>query len=198
MFIWGWGSKSIGQYTTNIDCSHCANPGLILVAFQKFFDIFYIPTIPLKKYYSLACSNCETHFQAESFNIELDSTFKVKTPWWGYSGLLVISILIVGIFCLERSDQQQKLAYLEAPHVNDLVVLKIKELKETPYTFAKIKKIEGDIITLTASKYAFSKLRQAQRESHKASINNDFSDDILEVSLEDFKKMDIESINRFG
>jgi hypothetical protein len=170
-----------------------------LVAFQKFFNIFFIPIIPLKKYYSLACSNCGTQFQAESFNIELDSTFNnVKTPWWGYSGLFVISILIVGIFFLGRSAQEQKLAYLEAPHVNDLVVLKLKELEETPYTFAKIKKIEGDKITLIASKYAFSKLRQAQKESRKASADSDFSDDILEVSLEDFKKMDIESINRFN
>lgn len=131
-------------------------------------------------------------------NIDLGNNLKAKTPWWGYSGLFIISILIVGIFFLGRFAHEQKLAYLEAPHVNDLVVLKLKELDGTPYTFVKIKKIEGDKITFLTSKYAFSKLRQAEKESRKASLDSDFSDDILEVTLEDFKKMDIESINRFN
>jgi hypothetical protein len=49
MIIWGWKTKNISEDVTNLDCSHCGDQGLILVTFQRFFDLFFIPTIPLSK-----------------------------------------------------------------------------------------------------------------------------------------------------
>ena len=200
MIVWGWSTKLIGQVMSGIQCSHCKYIGLTIAVFQIFFNLFFIPTIPLKKYYSFFCSNCGTEFQPNSSNIDLNSKndFKVKTPWWGYSGLFVISFFIVTLFCFEKYEQKQTLAYLESPRANDIIVIQDKENKEFPYIFIKIKNIDKEGITFSVSKYSYSKLDQAKRAAIKAAAENDFMDKDFEGSIENLKKMDVQSITRFS
>jgi len=193
MLIWGWGSKSIGSVPTDIQCSHCGYPSLTLTAFQRFFDFFYIPTLPLKKEYILFCSNCGTQFLAENFNIETDNIHKIKTPWWGFSGLAIISILAVLVMYFANSEHQKNEEYLKAPLVNDIIVFKEKE--HLNYVFIKITAVNNDNVTVLPSKYEYSSLSQANKVA-RSPLDGDFIDKEFELSLSELKELDVQSVKR--
>lgn len=71
-FIWGWNTRCIGENETNYSCSHCGYEEMTLVFMQKYFEVFFIPLIPLGKSEYLICSQCETQFKVESIGAKLD------------------------------------------------------------------------------------------------------------------------------
>src|SRR5438132_1656789 len=50
MFLhWGLSVKVLGAKKIDIKCNTCGSPGLSLTCMQRVFNIYWIPTIPLKK-----------------------------------------------------------------------------------------------------------------------------------------------------
>lgn len=193
MFIWGWSTKSIGNYLTNLPCSHCQYPNLALGAFQKFFDVFFIPTIPLGKEHFFICPKCETQFKVNEN--DLNSLPKVKTPWWGFSGMLIIGALIILGSTLKAFETPKEKINPENIAVNDIAIIKNNDDPDYPYSLIKVtEKMEGKLI-FTPGKYAYPTSYQAEKATWKTRQNS-FSEDSYETSIEDFKKLDITHIER--
>ena len=193
MFIWGWSTKSIGNHLTNLQCSHCQQSDLALVAFQKFFDVFFLPTIPLVKEQVFMCPKCEAQFQVNSYDLDPDSLPKVKTPWWGFSGLFVTIALVIGVSTLSAFEIPKEKITPETLAVNDIAVIKNNDEPDFPYSLIKISQIDDGKIIYNVGKYGYSTSYQAQkaaRRDHQGS----FSDDTYEASIEDFKKYDIDYV----
>jgi hypothetical protein len=102
-FLWGWGTKQTDEYAINCDCSHCESPYLSVVGFQKFIDIFFIPTIPLGKQQLLFCPQCQTQYQMAHMPFDTTKLPPLKTPIWGFSGLMVIGVLLLSAFLMTAS-----------------------------------------------------------------------------------------------
>lgn len=193
MFIWGWSTKSIGNYLTDLQCSHCQHPNLAVVTFQKFFDIFFIPTIPLAKENFFVCPKCETQFQVNGYNI--NSIPKIKTPWWGFSGLFVLIAVVIWGSILSAFEHSKEKINPDNLAINDIVVLKNSDESEFPYSLVKISQKNGEKLIFTNGKYAYSTSYQAE-EAAKKNKSYSFSKNTYEVSIEAFKKMDIIHIER--
>lgn len=193
MFIWGWSTKSIGNYLTNLQCSHCQYSNLALGAFQKFFDVFFIPTIPLAKEHFFICPQCETQFKANEN--DLDSLPKIKTPWWGFSGMFIIIVLIICGSTLSVFETPKEKISPENIAVNDIAVIKNNEEPDYPYSLIKVsEKVDGKLI-FTTGKYAYPTSYQAEKNARR-NQQNGFSENSYEASIEDFKKLDITYIER--
>lgn len=198
MFIWGWNTKSIGNTVTNLECSHCQYPNIVIAAFQKFFDVFFIPTIPLTKDHILICPNCETQFSMGGYGIDLDSIPKVKTPWWGYVGLFILALGISGIVILSMFvEPRNKNINVENLMANDVVVLKDKDNADFPYALLKITQVDNGELVFVHGKYGYSSAYQAGKAARKNRENN-FYEDTYEASVDEFKKLEIMDIEKFN
>lgn len=195
MIIWGWSTKSIGAYSTEIECTHCQQSNLALVAFQKFFDLFFIPTIPLSKEHSFVCTQCGTQYKPEGYNINTESIPKVKTPVWGFSGLFVILALVAGVTALSAFEKPKEKILPENLAANDVAVIKNLEDKEYPYSLIKIVKTDNSKLTFVNSKHAYSREYHAEKAARR-SKDDSFSSESYEATIDDLKQFDITYIKR--
>jgi hypothetical protein len=195
MIIWGWSTKSIGAYATDIQCTHCQQSDLTLAAFQKFFNLFFIPTIPLSKEHSFVCTQCGTQFKPEGYNLNKKSLPKVKTPVWGFSGLIVILVLAVGVSILSAFEKPREHILPENLAVNDIAVIKHEQDDKYPYSLIKISKIDNGKLIFVPSKYAYASEYKAERAARRNRDDN-FSSESYEVTTDDLKKFNITYIER--
>ena len=94
MIVWGWAAKKIGTHDVKGVCPSCKNATLVLVGWQRTFDVFWIPTIPLKKTSHVHCITCNASYSPEGFSERIH----FKTPWWAFSGLILLGTLFSLIF----------------------------------------------------------------------------------------------------
>jgi len=196
MIVWGSKFKIIDRKLVEDKCSHCDHNGLVQCTTQKFFTFFFIPTLPLKKYASYVCPNCATEYHPDAVAVNtVTKSTAAKTPLWGYSGLIIILLLMMFGGFMEYRENQLLAEYLESPKAGDMIVTKIADEKDTPYVFMKIKIVDGDKITLVHSKHMFSSQSQARKKAHAAK-EDAFSEESMLVTKEDFQKMDIVTAER--
>ncbi len=197
-------TRQIGTSIIDISCIHCRNPNIILITSQKIFRILFIPLIPLKKYRYLICSNCNTEFYIGDFNYTLMNVSKIRTPWRYYLVLSssIIIFLSFGIYYGDTKSEQKikaklenHLEYLEKPMPKDKIIFRDNEEPLCPFGIIKIAKLDNNLIRLIFSKHFFSHIESAKKIAEKEN-DNDFSDEVFEMSLEEFKKLDIVFIKR--
>lgn len=135
MIIWGSSTKNIASRITDLSCINCKENGLVYFAVQKFFTLFFIPTFPLEKDSYLSCSNCEHTFGNNVFETFIKNNIKEKTPWWGWSGAVLISLLIgFGIYTT-KAEKETTTLIRSHPEVDDIIFIKDSAASsKTPYT----------------------------------------------------------------
>jgi len=158
MFVWGWSTKEIGVKKILGNCPSCSLATLVIVGFQRVFDIFWIPVFPLGKSSCIRCQSCEKTYIYEPSADEMaiqNSSF--KTPWWSFSGLFIIIVLMIFGRISNTSMQKEYDSFKENPTLGTYFIFKNidDKYKETPYFFAKIVSIEEDKIILYLSQYAY-------------------------------------------
>lgn len=199
MIIWGFSTKEIGIKRTQGNCPSCSLPNLVIVGSQCVFDLFWIPIIPLKKSTCIRCQSCETIYVHEPSADEAaiqNSGF--KTPWWSFSGLFIIIVLIIFGYMSDASTKKEHDAFKENPTLGTYFTFKNvgDDYKKTPYVFGEIVSLEEDKIILHLSYYAYSKNSMASKGARAAKINpkNLLDLDIFEMQKKDFKNLDIQSL----
>ncbi|WP_299442460.1 zinc-ribbon domain-containing protein [uncultured Aquimarina sp.] len=109
MIIFGTSSSTI--HPAKLDggcCPFCKTKNQMWIqGYRKYFHVFWIPFFPLwKKVYSV-CSHCKGAFEKKEFkNQELISSFehfennKIKIPWYHFTGIILVVLLIMLISIL--------------------------------------------------------------------------------------------------
>ncbi len=201
MIVWGVSLKNIGRKNIHGNCPLCNSRDLYLVVMQKVLHIFWIPTLPTRKSKFVQCNQCGSQLPAEPFLMSMPTNETgIKTPWWNFLGLfIIIGLFIFGYFS-EKSASLDKVAFQNAPTVGVYFTydLETPSLKKTPYTCAKVEKVDGDKVTARISKYAYSKEKEA-RKAARDSMNNlqsPFGDETYEISRENFKALKVVSVLR--
>jgi len=197
MFIWGWNTKAIGQSETGLTCSHCGRKGLVVITMQTFLNVFWIPTFPMRKSSSVVCSNCRTVSRPDAYRLdECHINRSQKTPWWGFSGLVLIAALLGGAAIFSVYESEQTNTYLQDLHKGDLIIVKGRINDRTAYSYLKVQDVQGETLSVYESKYAFSREGDALSEAKKAHVRRELSEESSQMSKEDLKKMNISSIKR--
>ncbi len=199
MIVWGFSTKEIGIKEAPGKCPSCGLQNLVIVGSQCVFDLFWIPIIPLKKSTYVRCQSCKTTYVHEPSADETaiqNSGF--KTPWWSFSGLLIIIVLIILGYMSDTSTQKEHDTFKENPTIGTYFTFRNigDDYKETPYVFGEIVSLEEDKIILRMSHYAYSKNNMASKGARAAKINpeNLLDLDVFAMQKEDFKNLDIQSL----
>jgi hypothetical protein len=198
MIIWGWSTKEIGTKEASGNCASCSLPSLVIVGFQRVFDIFWIPVIPLGKSSCVSCQSCgATYVHEPSADETAIQNSGFKTPWWSFSGLIIIILMMIFGSISSASMQKEYNAFKDEPTSGAYFIFKSMDddYKETPYRFGKIIGLEGDNVVLYLGEYAYSRSSGASKEVTKVKKSQDLSNlEVVEITREDFKDLDITSI----
>lgn len=105
MVIFGWREAKINILPANDhSCSYCNTPECLYIQVSRLYlHIFWIPIVPLhKKTYSF-CGHCKLRMDKNQMPPDLQRKAKdcmqtSKTPWWMFSGLLIIAFFMLYVF----------------------------------------------------------------------------------------------------
>ena len=163
MIIYGIGSKQLKEAPVEkISCVNCEHQSSVVVVYQRYFDLFWIPTFPIGKKIVLTCPNCDHVVKEKNFpedfkrsSAQLKSS--VPTPKYMFSGLAIILAFISYVALGSYIDDQMESDYFNNPQVDDVYAIYDEyETSGYKYYFMKITQIEGDSISFTVNEYGYS------------------------------------------
>lgn len=163
MIVYGWNAKNIKQAPLeNYECPQCQQKQSVLVIFAKYVHIFWIPVFPYKKTAVIVCNNCRK--ETEEKAIALGSGVSVgqlknavPIPKYLFSGLALIIAAISYIVYLGMEEGKQEQAYLAAPEIDDVYLIKsTEETSQYNHFLFKIREIQGDSLYISYSSFGYT------------------------------------------
>lgn len=162
MIVYGTGSKLLKEASAeNIPCSNCEHKTSTISVYQKYFDLFWIPTFPIGKAAFLECANCHNVTKEKAMQPEQKALVKnlkksLKTPLYTFSGLGVILLIVGGFIISGMMTDGEKEDYYNEPQSGDVYsILYPEDTSEYKHMFYKITQIGEDSIYFLASYYSY-------------------------------------------
>ncbi len=167
MFFYGVKSKPIKKgMLTNIHCDCCEEVSEMEYSFlQKYFHLYWIPLIPLKKKTEVRCENCGYIYENKESTKDIDTKlnrvkdrYPIRTPIWAFSGIIILTLFFCWAFW--QSDRHSEIEgdYIKKPKKGDVYFLNF-----TPgnYTTLRIDKVDKTNVYFTrndTSVYKYTKV----------------------------------------
>ncbi|WP_290798657.1 zinc-ribbon domain-containing protein [Flavihumibacter sp. UBA7668] len=142
-------------------CSNCGMDNRIdLYVFQKYAHVFWIPFFPIGKTAVSQCDHCKQSLEPKEMPPGLMASYKeakktIKSPFWMFSGLALLAILITVIVVNDKKKQDKNAQLVLTPKAGDLLEIKTPERQ---YTLYKIDQINGDSVLFRVHNYETNKL----------------------------------------
>jgi len=144
--IYGTSSIRIKKYTDHGQCcKNCKAFDMVIEVHQPYFHILFIPWFPIGgKRAVIRCNDCGEPVQ----KIDMMQQFEkaTKTPFYLFSGLILVAVVIVMLTVLHFHDQDERAAFVEHPQVGDIYQVKKDENNTSTYYFLKLSKIKEDTV----------------------------------------------------
>jgi hypothetical protein len=158
-----YGSKATQVATENLSdkCSSCGTQNSIqMTVFQKYAHIFWIPFFPIGKTGATECSHCKQVLQKKEFTENLNSSYETlksnsKMPIWTFSGLALLSILIIWGVKSNNETAEINAKLILTPQKGDIYEIK-KDYKQ--YTLYKVNNVAGDTVFVFVNQYETNKI----------------------------------------
>ncbi len=161
MIIYGTKATHVASEILSDTCSNCGTQGSIqMTIFQKYAHVFWIPFFPVGKTGATQCTHCKHVLERKEFPASLYGhyeTMKInsRTPRWTFTGLSVITVIIVwGIVSKIENDQKNAVLIL-TPEAGDIYHIK-KAYKQ--YTLYKVDHVAGDTVFVFVNQFETDKL----------------------------------------
>jgi hypothetical protein len=163
MLIYGWASKTLKTARFKGDkCSNCQSEERFIIVSASYAHIFWIPLFPYKKSLEIGCASCSQTYAAKNASDDLKGIAKklkasVKTPWYLYSGLIIVALLI-GLFVFQDFQQKQEYkSYLSQPQKDDIYTLyDAEETTEYKYYLWKVIEVNGDSVNIAPNSFQYN------------------------------------------
>jgi LysM repeat protein len=139
-------------------CPACATPGALnLSVYSRYAHIYWIPLFPYSKPAVVQCGHCQQGWDGKALPGPLQPVVQeakksIRAPWWHWSGLGVIALLIVVGVVASRRDASANKAYLAAPRAGDIYTVRSPE-DSTQYSLLKVVSAKGNTVELVANNY---------------------------------------------
>ncbi|GAB5557744.1 MAG: hypothetical protein SchgKO_19570 [Schleiferiaceae bacterium] len=158
MIIYGWTPVHLNSFQPkSTACPTCEEQGSILFsAYSKHAHVFWIPFFPYGKSVVSQCQNCGQHLEEGQMSNALKKQAdyikdKNKPPFWQFSGLALVALLIsFGVYA-NKQDAEDELRYLAAPQVGDVYSYQTEDYL---YTTMRVAHIKSDTLFLNDNTYA--------------------------------------------
>lgn len=173
----------------NVTCPSCENQTSMTYAiFGKYGHIYWIPLFPMEKETVIECNHCKKTYKTK----ELPEAIKqkmisekqgVRTPFWNYSGLLIIAALIIFGMYNGAKQKENETLYLENPQAGDVYSTKTEDYDH--YSSMKVIKVTTDSVYVVYNDYEIDK---------KSSINKIDKDENYTTEYDHFSKEEISTL----
>ena len=147
----------IKRYVDNhIVCEKCGRCEQKFSVYQEYFHIFAIPLFPFKNSKTIAsvCTHCGDKFNERKKDYYVSKT---KTPWFLYSGWIVLAGFILTIIFAIKLSSQQTAEYVANPHIGDVFVIHTDSDDNAAYSFLKIKNIYADTLEVMPNYFNYNR-----------------------------------------
>lgn len=163
MVIYGWKTKDIKKSVTfGEGCKECGSQKTHIVGYSKYFHLFWIPMFPYKKTLEILCDNCNylgtpDGFKGRSHDIYKSKKSKVKSPFYMYSGTILILAAITYFYIHSDDLKNQYAEYIQDPQKDDILLIHIpNDTSSYSYSFLKITRIAGDSVWASRNAYSYN------------------------------------------
>ncbi|QBZ98488.1 hypothetical protein GS03_01996 [Flavobacterium sangjuense] len=151
---------------TNIHCDYCEEESDMEYNFlQKYFHLYFIPVIPLKKKTTVGCENCGYLYEDKEFTKAIDTKlnrvkdrYPIRTPIWAFSGLIIITLFFCWAFWQSGRHDVVEGDYINNPKKGDVYFL---NFTSGNYTTLRIDKVDKTNVYYTlndTSVYKYTKV----------------------------------------
>ncbi|MBO2008179.1 hypothetical protein [Hymenobacter negativus] len=141
-----------------VACPACAAPeSLQLSVFSRYAHIYWIPLFPYSKPSVVQCAHCQQAWDTKGTPAALqpavaDLKKQTRAPWWHWSGLGLIALLIAWGAVAATRDARANKAYLAAPRAGDIYTVHSPG-DSTKYSLLKVLSAKGNTVELVANEY---------------------------------------------
>lgn len=198
MIIWGYDTKEVGSKTILAECPTCQNSTLHLIDYIRVFCLYYIPTLPYKRFSIVYCEGCGSSYETEFFkNHPKVKSHKGRIPWWSFSGSLILGCFVSFVFYSSHTSGKNVKSFKENPVAGKALIIRapddMKEYVDLPYTYVRVEHVNNETITLRPGIYSFSKDDMGKKYAASKDEKH-WSTEIYTISKEDLKKYTIRRI----
>lgn len=163
MIVYGWNSKVLKESPfPNQACASCNSEDAHVVVSASYWHVFWIPIFPYKKQLTIVCGNCSLETKPKHVSEEVRQFAKklkstVKFPFYMFSGIGLIAVLIAVFAFMGFQDNQKMEGYLENPQANDIYFLYDKEEpSDYKYYLWKATEVKGDSVYVTFNSFHYN------------------------------------------
>ena len=162
MIFFGVKSKSIKKgMLNNILCDYCEEISDMEYNFlQKYFHLYWIPLIPLKKKTEVCCENCYHIYEdkeiSKDINLKLNRVkdrYPIRTPIWAFSGIIILTLFFSWAFWQSDRHDVIEADYIKEPKKGDVFFLDFGP----EYTTLRIDKVDKINVYYTLNDTSVSK-----------------------------------------
>jgi hypothetical protein len=183
MIVWGIKAKLVRALAMVFECLECRRSEHVLFVFQRYFHLFWIPTLPLNRVASVECQSCKKilepkHLVGMPAEIVKREKSLIRVPIWMFSGLLLIACGGAYGYIRDRQSDEMTAQAILAPVAGDIAVLPVGPLRlqelepEDKVGIIRISDIEGDQVHYFVASRVFRSARDAKKNlsSHGSEV----------------------------
>ena len=175
MIIFGSRGKAVaGQLVEGIECPSCGNNQFGTFGTLRYFHLFWIPVFPTSKVTGIECTHCKKTLVGKELPKKLSkqiksTVFTKKNTLPMYSGLVVITFLVLFLAYDMKQDELKDAAYIEQPAINDLYIVNFTRIfndtdPEYKYGVMRVKHLSSNQVELQVSTIAYNKTSGVQKD----------------------------------
>jgi hypothetical protein len=163
-------------------CNDCKDFDLKVKVYKDYFHVFFIPIFATGiKSVKIRCNKCTEPFRSDSLQKEYER--RTRTPFWLYTGILLVGLLVTGGFSAAFLGRYLDSQYVAHPRPGDVYTL---HREDTFYDFVKVIRVNGDsVITYNNNmRYVFTPSALESTDYFVADREVVFTKELLHEMLE--------------
>lgn len=171
-FAKGFFSKELKREISSEPCGYCHFSRVVeLIVYQKYVVNFSIPFYPTGKRVISICNYCKKLLEYNEMPVYTKIQAKTlksstNTPLWTYMGLVVVFIIMICLYLIDKSRKDKDTQYFKTPQIGDVYEYETVSQK---YSIMKIVSMKYDTIYLLDAKNEVDKVK----DLHVLDYNSD-------------------------
>lgn len=147
IFFHGKRVSSKSRFDHSIQCWNCKDFDQYITIHFQYYHAYFIPLFAFgPKTSSIRCAQCGAITGKTDIKNELEK--KARTPFYLYTGTIIMSALIGCIIIASLISSSTQLKYIDKPEVNDVYLLTNSDSTKKVYYFLKAHTVTKDSVYL--------------------------------------------------
>lgn len=190
MIIYGTRASHLRTQNISGKCVSCATDNSVqLSAFQRYAHVFWIPLFPIGKAYATQCNHCKQTLTGSDIKNSYRHPYEeinqqLSIPIWTFSGLGILSIVIISSMISGQKKEKENLALIQAPVRGDVYEYKTENGQ---YSLMKVADIIGDTVYIQPNNYAATKITALSKLKNQGDTT--YSEDLYPMLKSELVKM---------